>query len=111
MLQLIRCLFLLLTLAGVGMRAAEVQKFLHGSQHECSDHHHHDHEHGHDEPCPCDDSHHHHCSCLTPVFWLPVFPQTEKGWLNPRVVTPVDVCQWELPDDPVFTPEVPPIIA
>ncbi len=109
MLHLLRVLFLLLTFLGVGMRVADLHAVMHDISHELCEH---DHEHGDDDPSPCHDSHHHHhqCACSQPVFCLPDYPDVSIALISGNRSPQPERCDWDLPDDPVYVLDVPPII-
>lgn len=83
----------------------------HDISHEICEHEHH-HDHDHDAPSPCHDPQHHdhQCTCVQPLFCLPVFPEATIGLMEtPQVLQP-ERCDWSLPEDPVYSLEIPPII-
>ncbi len=105
-------LMLFLTLVGLGIRAADLPVRIHDTHQEFCDHEH-DHEHDHPDDAPChehDDHHHCHCPSLSPLFCLPEFPVSAGRTILLVSSATVEQIQWGLPDDPVYTPEIPPII-
>lgn len=107
--HLFRVLFLLLTFLGVGIRVADLHAVMHDISHEVCEH---DHEHDDDAPTPCHDPQHHHhqCACVQPVFCLPEFPEVSIARMAGTQSPQPERCDWELPDDPVYALDVPPII-
>ena len=112
MIRALRILILLLTWVGLTVRAADLPLKLHDSHEEVCEHDHdHGHDHEHDGDAPCHD-HHHHCHCphLQPLFCLPGFPVIAMASILSVSSATSERSQWGLPDDPVYAPEVPPVI-
>lgn len=110
----LRILVLLLTWVGLSVRAADLSVRIHDAAQEACDHSHdHQHEHEHSEDVPCHEHDHHHCHCpsLSPLFCLPEFPVIAGSAILLVSSTKAEHIQWGLPDDPIYTPEVPPIIS
>jgi hypothetical protein len=109
--RILRCMILLLTWVGLSVRAADLPMSNHEAHHEICDHSH-DHSHDHDDGAPFHDHHHHcHCQPLQPLFCSPQSPLMASLLILLVSSTKVERSQWGLPDDPVYAPEVPPIIS
>ena len=104
----VRILILLLTWVGLSFRAVDLPVRIHDAHQEVCDH---SHEHKHDGDSPCDGHHHCHCPSLSPMFCLPEFPVVSGNSLLLVIAAESEQIQWGLPDEPVYTPEVPPIIS
>lgn len=108
MTRLLRLLFLLLTILGVGMRVSDLHAMAHEISHEVCEHEHH---HDEEAPDPCTDPHHHHqCTCVQPLFCLPEFPDVSIAALEGTPSPQPERCDWGMPEDPVYGLEIPPII-
>lgn len=109
--SLFRTLFLLLTFLGVGIRVSDLHAVVHDISHVVCEYGH-EHEHEHDAPTPCHDPQHHHhqCACAQPVSCLPEFPEVSVAQILGTQSPQPERCDWELPDDPVYALDVPPII-
>jgi hypothetical protein len=106
--RFLKVLLLLLTLLGVGTRASDLHTVVHGLCHEVCDE---NHEHDDESPSPCHDpQHHHQCVCVQPIFCLPEFPELSITQLIGTRSPQPERCDWDLPDDPVYALDVPPII-
>lgn len=105
----VRLLILLLTWVGICVRAADVPLRLHEAHQDICDHSHGHHD---EEEGPCDDHHHHcHCPSMSPLFCLPDFPAVAGHTVLLIGSAKSEQIQWGLPDEPVYAPEVPPVIS
>ncbi len=112
--RLLRIVILLLTWVGLSVRAADRSVKIHDLHQDLCEHpcdYHHDHEHDDNAPCQEHDHHHCHCPSLTPLFCLPEFPVLAGKAILLVSSTTEEHTDWGLPEDPVYTPEVPPIIS
>ena len=108
MTRLLRLLFLLLTIFGVGMRVSDLHAMAHEFSHKVCEHEHH---HDDEAPDPCTDPHHHHqCTCVQPLFCLPEFPDVSIAAFEGSPSPQPERCDWGMPEDPVYALEIPPII-